>query len=229
MSLITKEWWQKNKTSIIMIGVLIIIILLLVWWLFSARKQVQEQKALYDIVKRERGLNASRAAIDSVNAIEYSRAYTQSMSRAAAIAHERDSLKTLYRSAVNKNISLADQVRAAKLLRDSARYIVACDSLVIENGILIARSDSLHARSDSLIALQDQTRKSDSARIIQQAEFISNMRASGLKVDSSFNVLYKAYGAQSKQLNREQTKTKIAAAGGVTAVILTLILTLVLK
>jgi hypothetical protein len=212
-------WLKKNWVPIaLVIGILILFFI--VWKQHSEintysveRRTVKAEQD--SILAREREANKNIYTIakarDSVNYIKDS----------ALI--ELGKVKVALRATMNTNVSLADQVRAAKLLRDTARYVVACDSLVEENNGLLYLVSEYQKHTDSIMGMMAANEKRSDSILVLRTQLYNNLRNSTRLIDSSYNNLFDAYSKQSKQLKRERTKTKVTAALGIALTVLALL------
>lgn len=212
-------WLKKNWISI----ALVIGILILAFLLFKKYGEVNAFTVENKIVKAENDSIIKREAAANQKiyliASEKDRANYQKDSALLELGKVKVALK----ASIGKNVSLADQVKAAKLIRDTVGYVIACDSLVTENEGLLFLVSEYQTYTDSIMGIMNANEMRADSILALRVDLYNNLRKSHQLTDSSYNNLFNAYSKQTKQLKRERVKTKVAAALGIALTVLALL------
>lgn len=205
------------KWIAISLGVAVLILLFLLFWQNS---KLNDHKAGFDEQKKRADsamviAKRSDAKVDTMNKTLY-----QTRSERDSLTVQLSDTKTKLKHVVAKNMNLADQVKIAKSLKDTALYIVSCDSLVEENKNLYFVLNDYSVVVDSLMGVNNRSAAISDSIAAERAALNSYLRQSFNQSDSAYRALYKDYNKTVKKLKTQRVLTKGAAGLGIAAVIL---------
>lgn len=215
---------KSNNTIKWIAASLGVAVLILLFFLFWSHKDVTNQRAAK--IEQQRRADSLQVRYDRSERVSADLMKMQGQKNKIidTLNVQLSTTKQQLSKVLSKNISLGDQVKMAKSLRDTALYIVSCDSLVEENKNLYVVLTDYMVLTDSLVNQTNLSARYSDSIATEKTKLNKFMRDSFKASDSAYNALYKGHNKTVKKLKTQRVITKVSAGVGLAAVVLVALL-----